>query len=238
VIAPPLRFTVNRLTPGELGIEFTTLLSIAAVSIYTIVLQINLTETGDPLITGDRWAFDLARDMQMGMLTTLAKVLSFFGSFWVVLVAVVATSAFLIARRRIAETAALVVGFVTTEITFHVIKAAVDRARPPDALVDSSGSAYPSGHAALGVTYLAIAVLLAREGPATRRLAIFLGGLVLAVLVGLSRVYLRVHWLSDVGGGWAVGLGVYSTCGCIALMVQYLRHHLGGSRTADASGEV
>jgi membrane protein DedA with SNARE-associated domain/membrane-associated phospholipid phosphatase len=238
VIAPPLRFTVNRLTPGELGIEFTTLLSIAAVSIYTIVLQINLTQSGDPLITGDRWAHDLGRDIHMGALTTLAKTLSFLGSLWVVVAAVVATSAFLAARRRIAETAALVVGFVTTDITFHVIKAAVDRARPPDALVDSSGSAYPSGHAALAVTYLAIAVLLAREGPAARRLAILGTGLVLAVAIGLSRVYLRVHWLSDVGGGWAVGLAVYSICGCIALMVQYLRTHLGGARTADASGEL
>ncbi len=88
VIAPPIRFTIARLTPGELGIEFTTLLAVAAVSIYTIVLQINLIETGDPLITGDRWAWDLARDIEMGALTALAKVLSFLGSFWVVLVAV------------------------------------------------------------------------------------------------------------------------------------------------------
>src|SRR6185312_6003876 len=80
VIAPPIRFTIARLTPGELGIEFTTLLAVAAVSIYTIVLQVNLIETGDPLIAGDRWAWDLARDMEMGALTALAKVLSFLGS--------------------------------------------------------------------------------------------------------------------------------------------------------------
>src|SRR4029450_4730243 len=43
-IAPPLGFAIARLTPGELGIEFTTLLAVAAVSIYTIVLQINLIQ--------------------------------------------------------------------------------------------------------------------------------------------------------------------------------------------------
>jgi membrane protein DedA with SNARE-associated domain/membrane-associated phospholipid phosphatase len=235
VIAPPLRFVVARLTPGELGIEFTTLLAIAAVSIYLIVLQIDLVETGSPLITGDHWAFDLARDMQTQALTTVAKVLSFFGSFWAVLVAVLATGAYLVTRERIAEAITLAIGFVATDIIFHVMKAAVDRARPADALVDSSGSAYPSGHAAMAVTWLAVAVLLAREGPATRRVTLVLAGLSATVLIGLSRVYLRVHWLSDVGGGWAVGLAVFSICGCIALVVQYVRHGLSGAPAADAS---
>jgi membrane protein DedA with SNARE-associated domain len=233
VIGPPIRFTIARLTPGELGIEFTTLLAVAAVSVYTIVLQIDLINTGDPLITGDRWAWDLARDIESGALTTLAKVLSFLGSFWVVLVAVLATVAYLLSRRRVAETVALAVGFVLNDIAFHVLKASVDRVRPPDPLVDSSGSAYPSGHAALAVTYLAIAVVLAHSGPASRRAAIVVAGFVAAVLVGLSRVQLRVHWLSDVGGGWAVGLATFSICGCIALFVQYVRHNWGGASAPD-----
>jgi membrane protein DedA with SNARE-associated domain/membrane-associated phospholipid phosphatase len=236
LIVPPLRFAGGRLTPGELGIEFTTLLAVAAVSVYLIVLQIHLVESGDSLVTGDRWALDLARDIHTGALTTLAKVLSFFGSFWVLPVAVLATSGYLATRARVAEAITLAAGFVATDIAFHVIKAAVGRPRPSDALVDASGSAYPSGHAALAVTYLAIAVLLAREGPARRRLAIFLTGFAVTVLIGLSRVYLRVHYLSDVGGGWAVGLAVFSLCGCIALVVQYLRHHVGGAAAADAPG--
>jgi membrane protein DedA with SNARE-associated domain/membrane-associated phospholipid phosphatase len=234
VIAPPVRFLIARLTPGELGIELTTVLSIAAVCVYMVILQINLIQSGDPLISGDRSALDLARDIESGTLTTLAKALSFLGSFWVVLIAVGVAGAFMVTRRRIAEAVALAIGFAGTTVAFHVLKAAVDRARPHDALVDASGSAYPSGHAALAVTYLAIAVLLARAGPAPRRLAIVLTGLGLAVAIGLSRAYLRVHWLSDVGGGWAVGLAVYSACGGIALVVHYLRHNLGDTRAADA----
>jgi undecaprenyl-diphosphatase len=235
IIAPPLRFAGARLTPGELGIEFTTLLAVAAVSIYLIALQISMVESGDSLVTGDRWALDLARDIQTGALTTLAKVLSFFGSFWVVLVAVVATGGYLATRQRVAEATTLAVGFAATTIAFHVIKAAVDRPRPSGALVDSSGSAYPSGHAALAVTYLAIAFVLARGAPATRRLTLILTGITVTVLIGLSRAYLRVHYLSDVGGGWAVGLAIFSLCGCIALVVQYLRHNMTGAPAADAS---
>ena len=49
----------------------------------------------------------------------------------------------------------------------------------------------------------------------------------LAVAIGLSRVYLRVHYLTDVVGGWAVGLAVFSLCGAVALIVDYLRNNWG-----------
>ena len=54
-------------------------------------------------------------------------------------------------------------------------------------------------------------------------------GAALAVAIGLSRVYLRVHYLSDVGGGWALGLAAFSLCGAIALVVDYLRQNYRGS---------
>jgi undecaprenyl-diphosphatase len=235
LLTPPFRFARARLQPGTLGIEFTTLVAVAAVSIYVIVLQISLVQTGDPLISGDRWAWHLAHDINGPALTTLFHVITFLGTWWVVLTATLAVCAYLFMRERIAEAVTLASGYFATEITVHVMKAAVDRARPPDSIVDTNGAAYPSGHAAMAVTYLAIGVLLAREGPPTRRVVLVLGGLALTVVIGLSRVYLRAHWLSDVGGGWAVGLAVFSICGCIALVVQYVRHGLGGTPAADAS---
>lgn len=234
IIGPPLRFAAGRLTPGGLGIELTTLLAVAAVAAYVIVLQVNLIESGDPLIAGDRPAFDIAHDMQSGSLTAVAKALSFLGRFSIVLVPAAATSVYLATRRRVAEAVTLLTGLGLTTIAFHLLKTSVDRARPVDALVHTSGFAYPSGHAALAVTYLAIAVLLARDGPPARRLAVAATGLTLTVLIGLSRVYLRAHWLSDVAGGWAVGLGVFSICGAVALVIHYLRYCLGGSAAVGA----
>ena len=111
-----------------------------------------------------------------------------------------------------------------------IIKAAVERPRPGGGLVDADGWSYPSGHATLAVSYLAISVLLAREGPASRRAGLLIAGLALAVVIGLSRVYLQVHWLSDVGGGWAVGLAAFSLCGCVALLVHYLVQSFGGTQ--------
>src|SRR5207302_5792415 len=59
VVGPPVRFLIARLSPGELGIELTTLLAIGAVSIYLIVLQIHLIGQ-DTLVTGDHWALHLS----------------------------------------------------------------------------------------------------------------------------------------------------------------------------------
>jgi undecaprenyl-diphosphatase len=198
------------------------------------VLQVNLIQSGDPLITGDREALDIARDIESGALTALAKGATFLGRFSVVLTAAGVTALFLAARRRVAEALALLVGFGLTTVAVHVLKASVDRSRPLGGLVDTDGSAFPSGHAALAITYLAIAVLLARTGPPARRLALVVVGGVLAVLIGLSRVYLRAHWLSDVGGGWELGLAVFSACGAVALVIHYLRYSLGGSPAVDA----
>ena len=222
--APPLRFVAGRLTPGELGIELTTLLAVAGVCIYTVVLQINLLET-NALLFGDSTALDIARNVELGILTTLGKVLGVIGRLWFVVLVTAAACAYLLSRRRAAEAIALSAGLAVTQITTQVIKGAVDRPRPGNGLADADGFAYPSGHASISVTYLAIAVILSRTVPAAWRVGLVIAGTVLAVAIGLSRAYLRVHYLTDVVGGWAVGLAAFSLCGAVALVVEYLRHN-------------
>ena len=231
LIAPPLRFVWQRLTPGELGIELTTLATVAAVGIYTVVLQMNLLET-DALLPGDDTALDIARDLESGFLTTLAYVLRVVGSLWFVGVCTLATCVFLLSRRRSADAIALAAGLAITEISMQIIKRAVERPRPIDGIYDAGGFSYPSGHAALAVTFLAIGVVLARRLPT--RIALIVIGAVLAAAIGLSRVYMRVHYLSDVGGGWALGLAAFALCGAVALIVDYLRQNYGDSPAAAA----
>jgi membrane-associated phospholipid phosphatase len=99
-------------------------------------------------------------------------------------------------------------------------------------VVDADGFSYPSGHASIAVTYLAVAVVLSRTAPAAWRVALIVAGAVLAAAIGLSRAYLRVHYLSDVVGGWAVGLAAFSLCAAVTLIVDYLRHNWGRAHSA------
>ena len=81
--------------------------------------------------------------------------------------------------------------------------------------------AYPSGHAAGSLTaYLATALILA---PPARRGPWAAGALLLAFIVGLSRIHLGVHWPSDVLGGWAFGLLAVSTAMWVGRKSELLR---------------
>ena len=89
------------------------------------------------------------------------------------------------------------------------IKLAIARERPDllEPLIVERGFSFPSGHSALGmVAYGILAVLVSRSRlrPSVKRIGIFgLGGLV--ALIGISRIWLGVHYPTDVLAGWAAG---------------------------------
>jgi undecaprenyl-diphosphatase len=225
---PQLRFLWNRVTPGgTFGLEFTSLMAALAVALFVLVAYI-VVIGGDPGPTsGDERAIDVVERLRSGFLTDVAKVVTFLGSgvFTWGLAAVCAVA--LAIRRRWAEVGVLLAGMTMTSVGFLEIKDAVDRPRPEDGLVATSDSAFPSGHAAHSVLYLWIAltiVLRLRPGMA-RATAVILTGLALTIVVGLSRVYLGVHYMSDVSAGWALGVAAFSFSAAVALVITQVRQN-------------
>ena len=225
---PQFEFLWDRVTPGgTFGLEFTSLAATLAVALFVLV-GYAVVIGGDPGPTpGDTTAIDLVERLRSGWLTDLSKLVTFLGSGVFTWGLTILGAVLLAARRRWAEVAVLLAGMTLISVGFHEIKAAVDRPRPDEGLVETTGSSFPSGHAAHSVLYLwaAVTIVLRLRPGMARKTAVVLSGLALTILVGLSRVYLNVHYLSDVSGGWALGAACFSACALVGLVVSGVRQN-------------
>jgi membrane protein DedA with SNARE-associated domain/membrane-associated phospholipid phosphatase len=224
IIAPEARFLWNRITPGGLGLELTTTLAIGGVGLYVFFLYVMVLSSDPGLTPLDQELLDLSDDLRSKMLTDVAKIVADFGTLPATAAVVVVTSIVLAARGRLAEVAVLAGGFALIYVSVQITKAGIDRPRPEAPLVDTSGSSFPSGHAAYSIAWVAAALMF------TRRLrlasaALVTGAVVLAAAIGLSRIYLRAHLWSDVAGGWGLGVGIFGLLAVIAMIVDHMRHN-------------
>jgi membrane protein DedA with SNARE-associated domain len=223
-----LRFLWARVTPGgTFGLEFTSLMAVLAVSLFVLVAYCVLIGREPGPTPGDMTAIDVVEHLRVGWLTDLSRVFTFLGSGVFTWGLTVVCAALLAARRRWAEFGVLLAGMTLTQIGIFEIKDAVDRPRPDQALASASGSSFPSGHAAHSVLYiwLAVTIVLRLRPGMARGAGVVVAGIALTVLVGLSRVYLNVHYLSDVSGGWALGAACFSLCAAVGLVISQLRQN-------------
>ena len=128
----------------------------------------------------------------------------------------------------------MAIAFVVNPFLEFLLKSAVGRNRPAlSQLVPGNGPAFPSGHVLATVGFYG--VLAAVLWQSSNRRATQIGGYVVATViilsVGLSRVYLGVHWFSDVVGGMLVG-----TAFVIAVAWSLRGHHFGGDMGFGAGG--
>jgi membrane protein DedA with SNARE-associated domain/membrane-associated phospholipid phosphatase len=237
VFGPQVRFVGNRVTPGDLGLELTSTLAVAGVGFYVFTVYA-VTLSGDTSTTpADRELLDFADRINVNdALTDVVKIVTDLGAFPTVAVLAVAVSILLAVRRHWVELATFVAGAILVYVAVQLAKAGIDRPRPDTPLVEAEGESYPSGHAAYSTIWVAAAVVVSRVVPGIASRAALIGGsLVIAIAIGLSRIYLRVHYWSDVAGGWGLGAGIFGLCAAIGLVVAYVRHN-GRQPTADPAG--
>lgn len=138
---------------------------------------------------------------------------------------------FLLSLRKRLSALLLVVGLLGGVCLSEGLKALFERERPPVAYqaVETLNASFPSGHALLStVFYLSVAVMMTRAFPRKRLKAYVLGvGMVFALIVGMTRVYLGAHWTSDVLAGWSVGAAWAMALWLVSYAVErhQRRHH-------------
>ena len=173
---------------------------LAAVGLGAILIP-----TG-PLGIDQRWA-DAMKDVHSEFLRNVALFCNSLGIWPWRTVALATVACILLAMRRLLALVTFAVAEALAPLLSTLLKALVDRPRPPGGLVHPVGSSYPSGHATdAGTTAVALVLLFTAAGPGRRPWWIA-AGLGIAVMAW-SRTYLQVHWLSDVIAGAALGIGV------------------------------
>ncbi|MBK8175032.1 MAG: phosphatase PAP2 family protein [Rhodospirillales bacterium] len=209
-------------------------------SLGLAVILLAFFRLADEVMEGDTHAFDRAvllalrnpRDLGDPIgpiwLEIAARDITSLGGYAVLTLVALAAIGFLFVVRK--RQAALLVFFCVGGgmLLSTVLKKAFDRPRPelvPHA-VEVFTLSFPSGHAMLSAaTYLTLGALLARVQPQWRIKAYLLvSAVVLTVLIGCSRVYLGVHWPTDVLAGWCAGSAWAIACWLVALALQRRGH--------------
>ncbi|MFK4810989.1 phosphatase PAP2 family protein [Devosia sp. ZW T5_3] len=162
-------------------------------------------------VIGPPWVQEMVRDV-----TAL-------GSFAILGLLVLGVVIYLVLARMRGMALLVLVSVLGGTVLSTVLKMGYDRPRPD--LVTSSHqftASFPSGHAMLSaVTFLTLGAILAQVAP-TRALRIFAIGaaIFLTLIVGVSRLYMGVHFPSDVLAGWCLGAAWALGCSLVAFWLQ------------------
>ena len=181
---------------------------------------------------------DLATPIGPPWLQQVMVDITALGSVALLTIITALAAGYLVARRK-PWLAAFTVGAVAGgAVISTALKATYARTRPDivEHLVGIDSASFPSGHAMnSAVTFLTLAVLLGRaEKSATVRRYLISAAIALTLLVGFSRLYLGVHWPTDVAAGWIVGGLWAATCslGAKALQSRHTIEDAGAGREA------
>lgn len=193
-------------------------------------------ELADDVMEGDTRAFDEAvlralrtasdpaEPIGPAWLDASMRDITALGSYTVLTMVTFAVAGYLLMDRKRAAALFVLVSVSGGALLSTLLKLGFARPRPELVahMVEVRTLSFPSGHAMLSaVTFLTLGALLARQAPSNRLKAYVLTvAIFLALLVGLSRLYLGVHWPTDVLAGWCLGGAWAILCSIVAWWLQ------------------
>lgn len=184
---------------------------IAAVSAIALAI---FADVGEDVAEKETGAFDNAVRAwflahQNPTVYKIAAALTWIGSPTVMVIVAIAAGLWFYRGRGRSKAGVIVAAPAAGGLLAGGIKLLYGRARPAGAaLINERTFAFPSGHSATSAAVMVtLCYVFARERIISWPIAIVIGGIV-PLVVGLTRLYLDVHWTTDVVGGWTVGLFV------------------------------
>lgn len=210
------------------------------VFVYVLVLLSGVLEdllTSDPIMTVDIRIASLFFVFRTDLLTTVFTWISMLGQSRVILVFILISVAVLGLWRKRYCILPLLIAVTGSEAFTYLGKLVIHRPRPEMAVYAEHSFSFPSGHATIAVAFYGFAgYLLIRFSQSwQRKVNLFFTTILIIIAIGVSRVYLGVHYVSDVWSGYLVG----AMWLIIALSFsEWLRHQEKGDPSPSVAGGV
>lgn len=210
-------FIRERLSPESyLGLHLTVGLAISAVFVWIFG---GITEdilTGDPFVVVDTWVLTHVLYFRTPGVSRFMVLFTQLGGIAAIIIGSFIVGTYLLLKRRFDYLLTYIMAIIGGGFLVFVLKKAIHRIRPisETSLVSVGGWSFPSGHAMMSVILYGMITYFIVRDMRSWKLRVFLvttAGFVVFV-IGLSRIYLQVHYLSDVLAGYAGGMFWLSIC--------------------------
>jgi len=214
------------------GLELLAGLAILTASAWAFAALADNVVEGDTSV--DTRLADWLHDHASSGWTEFFEAVTFLGNAPTLAFVTLVASVVLWRKGQTAELQLLLLAAVGTQILTIGLKLGFERERPffADPLATESTYSFPSGHASVSLAvYGTLGFIVARHLSDRRaRIAVLAGAAVLVLLIGFSRLYLGVHFLTDVIAGFTIGLAWVTLCAVLLHLRVRLRARRQTSR--------
>jgi len=178
----------------------------ASCLLFFFLLTLAVFYCNNSLIIIDKWWQEIVISTYSIPIINFMRIATYMGSAYIVYPVGIVMAAILWQYKEKVLAYRFFGVFFSSATLVYFFKHLVARARPTGNIIFAKGNSFPSGHATQSlVLYSSIMFLLYCKGYCSKRMAI-MTTLVVSGIVGFSRTYLQVHYLSDVLGGYLLGL--------------------------------
>jgi membrane-associated phospholipid phosphatase len=200
----------SRVALSATGIGLTLGLALAGAALWVFLEIAFEVISGSRVVGTDHRVVNLVATLRTPALDRVMYAFTYLGSGLTITLLAGATVLVFAAARRYLEAVLLVLALVAATLFFSAVKLLVGRPRPPleDERIVQGGLSFPSGHSTLAAMFygtLAYFIIRALRSEWQRVVVGVLAAL-LVLAIGVSRIYLGVHYPSDVAAGWAAGV--------------------------------
>lgn len=195
-------------------------LFLSIVILVFLIIGIMVRNTNEGILF-DVFILDVIHKQHSTLLFTIMKIVSFIGSAYFLIPVMLVTLIYTTIKKKYYISKLLLSSTLGSYIMNFVLKMIFQRGRPLEYfLVDQGGLSYPSGHSMVTMTfYMTLAYIISKViRKKDNKKWIYLFSYTMIILMGISRLYLGVHWPTDVIGGYLIGY-VYFNLSIIAVRV-------------------